>query len=82
MIITAGKNVHPEEIERVLESHPAVIAAGVLGVSDERRGERLVALLRFGPDARPPSSDLIGHARLSRRSIKSRAVLRCRRTGR
>jgi long-chain acyl-CoA synthetase len=30
MIITAGKNVHPEEIERVLERHPAVIAAGLL----------------------------------------------------
>lgn len=65
MIITAGKNVHPEEIERVLEGHPAVIAAGVLGVIDERRGERLVALLRLGPDAGIALSDLIGHARLS-----------------
>jgi long-chain acyl-CoA synthetase len=65
MIITAGKNVHPEEIERVLETHPAVTAAGVLGVIDERRGERLVALLRLGPNEHPSSSDLIGHARLS-----------------
>ncbi|SFJ82262.1 AMP-binding protein [Bradyrhizobium sp. Gha] len=65
MIITAGKNVHPEEIERVLEGHPAVITAGVLGVIDKRRGERLVALLRLGPDAGIVSSDLISHARLS-----------------
>jgi len=65
MIITAGKNVHPEEIERVLEGHPAVVAAGVLGVIDVRRGERLVALLRLGPDAGVASSDLISHARLS-----------------
>ncbi|MCK1394415.1 AMP-binding protein [Bradyrhizobium sp. 1] len=65
MIITAGKNVHPEEIERVLEGHPAVVAAGVLGVTDERRGERLVALLRLGPDAGIVSSDLISHARVS-----------------
>ncbi|MET4244793.1 acyl-CoA synthetase (AMP-forming)/AMP-acid ligase II [Bradyrhizobium sp. JR18.2] len=65
MIITAGKNVHPEEIERVLEGHPAVVAAGVLGALDERRGERLVALLRLGPDARIASSDLISRARLS-----------------
>ncbi|MCP3387822.1 AMP-binding protein [Bradyrhizobium sp. CCGB12] len=65
MIITAGKNVHPEEIERVLEGHPAVAAAGVLGVVDERRGERLVALLRLGPDGRIASSSLISHARLS-----------------
>lgn len=65
MIITAGKNVHPEEIERVLEGHPAVIAAGVLGVIDERRGERLVALLRLGPHSGLVSADLISHARLS-----------------
>jgi long-chain acyl-CoA synthetase len=65
MIVTSGKNVHPEEIECVLESHPAVAAAAVLGVVDERRGERLVALLGLGRDARLKSSDLIGHARLS-----------------
>jgi long-chain acyl-CoA synthetase len=63
MIVTAGKNVHPEEIERVLEGHPAVLAAGVLGVGDERRGERLVALIRLAPGARVASPDLIGHAR-------------------
>jgi long-chain acyl-CoA synthetase len=65
MIVTSGKNVHPEEIERVLESHPAVATAGVLGVTDERRGERLVALIRLGRDARVASCDLISHARLS-----------------
>jgi acyl-CoA synthetase (AMP-forming)/AMP-acid ligase II len=36
-VVPVGKNVHPEEIERVLERHPAVIAAGVLGVIDEGR---------------------------------------------
>lgn len=65
MIITAGKKVHPEEIEHILAQHPAVIAAGVLGVADARRGERLVALLRLHPDARPASSVLIQHARQS-----------------
>ena len=63
MIITAGKNVHPEEIEQILERHPAVIAAGVLGVADQRRGERLVALLRLRPDASLSPSALIDYAR-------------------
>lgn len=63
MIVTSGKNVHPEEIERVLEGHLAVLAAGVLGVVDERRGERLVALIRLAEGGRVASSDLIGHAR-------------------
>ena len=65
MIIAAGKNVHPEEVERVLEHHPAVIAAAVLGVVDDRRGERLVALLNLRPDAVAAPSDLIRHARAS-----------------
>ena len=65
MIITAGKNVHPEEIERARGGHPAIVAVGVLGATDERRGERLVALLRLGPDMRIACSDLISHARLS-----------------
>ncbi len=63
MIITSGKNVHPEEIERVLEGHRAVMAAAVLGVHDDRRGERLVALLKLDPKISVTSSDLIGHAR-------------------
>lgn len=63
MIVTSGKNVHPEEIERVLESHPAVRAAAVLGADDARRGERLVALLKLAPDIALTASDLIAHAR-------------------
>jgi long-chain acyl-CoA synthetase len=63
MIITSGKNVHPEEIERVLEGHPAVMAAAVLGADDDRRGERLVSLLKLQPQALVAASDLIAHAR-------------------
>lgn len=63
MIITSGKNVHPEEIERVLEGHPAVMAAAVLGADDDRRGERLVALLKLQSQAPIAASDLIAHAR-------------------
>jgi len=45
MIVTSGKNLFPEEVERLLEQHPAVRAAAVLGVPDGLRGERLVAFL-------------------------------------
>jgi long-chain acyl-CoA synthetase len=39
MILTAGFNVYPAEIERVLCMHPAVALAAVGGVSDEAKGE-------------------------------------------
>jgi fatty-acyl-CoA synthase len=39
MFISGGINVYPAEIERVLETHPAVAAAAVIGVADEKWGE-------------------------------------------
>ncbi|MFG1376963.1 AMP-binding protein [Xanthobacter autotrophicus] len=46
MIVTSGKNLYPEEVERQLELHPAIAAAAVLGVPDGKRGERLVAFIQ------------------------------------
>ncbi len=43
MIIISGENVFPAEIERVLEMHPAVAQAAVIGVRDSTRGEIPVA---------------------------------------
>ena len=39
VIISAGYRISPEEIEETLTGHPAVAQAGVIGVSDEERGE-------------------------------------------
>jgi len=39
MVITSGFNVYPDEIDRVLASHPAVREACSIGVPDSRRGE-------------------------------------------
>src|SRR5207248_11632045 len=43
MIITAGLNVYPREVEEVLLTHPAVADAAVIGLPDARRGEEVVA---------------------------------------
>ena len=50
MIITAGLNVYPREIEEVLLTHPAVADAAVIGQADAARGEEVVAvvILRAG----------------------------------
>lgn len=47
MIVTNGKNLFPEELENVLESHPAVVQASVHGVTDTLRGTQVVAVLRL-----------------------------------
>ena len=45
MVITGGVNVYPSEIEEVLSRHPLIADVAVVGVPDERWGERLEAFL-------------------------------------
>ncbi len=44
-IISGGENVAPTEVEAVLEEHPAVFEAAVIGRADERWGEAVTALV-------------------------------------
>jgi acyl-CoA synthetase (AMP-forming)/AMP-acid ligase II len=45
-INTGGEKVYPEEVEGVLKAHPDVFDAVVVGVPDERWGERVVAVVQ------------------------------------
>jgi acyl-CoA synthetase (AMP-forming)/AMP-acid ligase II len=45
LIVRGGANVYPAEVERVLLEAPGVAAGAVLGVPDERLGERVVAVV-------------------------------------
>lgn len=45
MIITGGENVHPAEVTAVLESHPEVTAAAVVGIDDETWGQQIAAIV-------------------------------------
>jgi acyl-CoA synthetase (AMP-forming)/AMP-acid ligase II len=47
VIIRGGANVYPAEVERVLLEAPGVAACAVLGVPDERLGERVVAVVEL-----------------------------------
>lgn len=51
-INTGGEKVYPEEVEEALKRHPAVDDCLVVGVPDERFGERIVAVVgrREGTD--------------------------------
>jgi long-chain acyl-CoA synthetase len=59
----SGFNVYPSEVEEVLYAHPAVLEAGVIGVVDDYRGERVKAFvaLRAGMTASP--EELIEYCR-------------------
>jgi 3-oxocholest-4-en-26-oate---CoA ligase len=63
-INTGGEKVHPEEVESALKGHPAVFDAVVVGVADERWGQRVAAVVQLRDAATPPSvEELAAHAR-------------------
>jgi fatty-acyl-CoA synthase len=47
MIIRGGENVSPREVEELLHTHPSVSDVQVIGIPDERLGERVVAWVRL-----------------------------------
>ena len=62
-INTGGEKVYPEEVERVVKDHPAVFDAVVVGVPDERWGERVVAVVATRPGAGVALDELQSHCR-------------------
>jgi acyl-CoA synthetase (AMP-forming)/AMP-acid ligase II len=62
-INTGGEKVFPEEVEAVLKSHPDVFDAIVVGVADERWGERVAAVVEPRPGCAPTLDDVATHCR-------------------
>ena len=64
-INTGGEKVFPEEVEGALKSHPDVFDALVVGVPDDRLGQRVAAVVQPRPGATPHLGELDAHARES-----------------
>ena len=77
VIIRGGANVYPAEVERVLHEAPGVAACAVVGVPDERLGERVVALVEPMPDATLDDEALRAHclANLAKYKVPERFVV-------
>lgn len=59
MIIVAGENVYPAEVENALTDHPAVAEAAVVGAPDPRWGEAVHAFVVARPGYRPTPRELL-----------------------
>ena len=59
IIISGGENISGAEVENVLASHPAVLECAVVGVPDDRWGERPRAYVTLVADAAVTAAELI-----------------------
>jgi acyl-CoA synthetase (AMP-forming)/AMP-acid ligase II len=57
MLISGGENVHPVQVEEVLNEHPGVADSCVVGLPDERWGELIVAYVVPARGVAPKSAD-------------------------
>jgi long-chain acyl-CoA synthetase len=58
VVIVSGFNVFPAEVEDVLDAHPAVAEAAVVGVPDPRTGEAVRAFVVLAPGATAGEDEL------------------------
>jgi O-succinylbenzoic acid--CoA ligase len=60
-IISGGENVAPAEVEAVLESHPDVLEAAVIGRPDASWGQAVTAIVVARPGSTPDGEALRAH---------------------
>jgi long-chain acyl-CoA synthetase len=60
LVIRGGFNVYPREVEEVLHEHPAVLEAAVVGRSDDRLGEEVVAFVSVRPGSSTTPEEMVG----------------------
>ena len=63
IIISGGENISPKEIEAVINRIEAVLESAVVGIPDEKWGEKVVAAVRCKPGATLDADEIRRHCR-------------------
>jgi acyl-CoA synthetase (AMP-forming)/AMP-acid ligase II len=71
MIITGGFNVYSAEVEQALLAHPAVLDCAVVGLPDDKWGERVAAVLQLHPGHSVSADDVRAFVKARVGSVKS-----------
>jgi fatty-acyl-CoA synthase len=64
VVISGGENISSVELEQALLSHPAVAEAAVIGVPDQRWGERPKAYVVLRAERVATEDELIAHVKV------------------
>ena len=71
MIITGGFNVYSAEVEQVLLAHPAIQDCAVIGLPDEKWGERVTAVIQLRPGHAVTQADVRAFVKERLGSVKA-----------
>jgi acyl-CoA synthetase (AMP-forming)/AMP-acid ligase II len=71
MIITGGFNVYSAEVEQVLLAHPAIQDCAVIGLPDDKWGERVTAVVQPHPGQTVTADELRAFAKSRLGSVKA-----------
>jgi acyl-CoA synthetase (AMP-forming)/AMP-acid ligase II len=71
MVITGGFNVYSAEVEQALMAHDAVRDCAVIGLPDDKWGERVTAVVQFQPGAEVDTGELIAFVKERIGSVKA-----------
>lgn len=71
MIITGGFNVYSAEVEQALMAHNAVRDCAVIGLPDEKWGERVTAIVLLRPDVEFDADELVAFVKERIGSVKA-----------
>lgn len=61
MVVSGGENIYSGEVENALLRHPDVIQCAVIGVPDERWGEKVHAVVYLRPGSKVTAEALLAH---------------------
>ena len=75
VIVRGAENISPGEIEEVLQAHPGVAEAAVIGIPDAEWGEAVAAVVVLRPGASVTEDVLQGWVRERLRSTKTPVVV-------
>ncbi|GAA1541595.1 AMP-binding protein [Kribbella lupini] len=71
MIITGGFNVYSAEVEQALMTYPAIQDCAVVGLPDEKWGERVTAVLQLHPGLTVSESEVRNYVKSRLGSVKT-----------
>ncbi|MDR1480695.1 MAG: long-chain fatty acid--CoA ligase [Planctomycetaceae bacterium] len=63
VIIRAGMNIYPREVEEILHNHPAILEASVIGIPDSTLSENVIACVSLHPETTATAMEIQKYCR-------------------